>query len=118
MSLQRKPLPAYATDLANARRKGLTLRNPTVSVVLHWRRRPSIGYGVVVPDAADPAALDWSWCRNLEVIVFRRSDAAARVVRTVAAIERARPRRLLVVDVGDECVISIVDPSAKVLCHE
>ncbi|MFO1324170.1 MAG: hypothetical protein U1F15_08900 [Burkholderiales bacterium] len=92
----------------------MTLRNPTVSVALHWRKRPAIGYGVCVPDDASPDSLDWSWTRNLEVIIFRRGDAQERVQQAVRAIEDCRPRRLLVIDVveHDDCkIISIVAPT-------
>ena len=54
---------------------------------IHWRKRPGIGYGVVVPDDRDPSRLDWSFCRNLEVFVLREGDAAARVMAALRAIE-------------------------------
>ena len=47
MSAARR-LPAFAKDLANARAQGFTLADRTVSVALSWRRRPRIGYGVIV----------------------------------------------------------------------
>lgn len=105
-------VPAYAAQLASARRRGLTLRKPLVSVALHWRERPAIGYGVVVPDDADPAALDWSWARNLEVIVLRQGDSSSRLLTALRAIEAASPRRLLVLDMLEPNIISIVEPNA------
>jgi hypothetical protein len=104
------PLPAYARELADARRRGMTLRRPVVSVALHWRSRPAIGYGVVVPNDRDPARLDWTWCRNLDVIVIREGDASERVMAALRAIEYARPRRLVVVDIVEKNFISIVAP--------
>jgi hypothetical protein len=114
--MSRRPLPAYAADLAAARRRGFTLRKPIVSVVLHWRDRPLLGYGVVVPDDRDPAQLDWTWVRGLDVFVFRRGDASARVMAAVRAIETAGPRHLFVVDVAVVAgtkIISIVAPSSE-----
>lgn len=108
-----KPLPAHAKWLSDARRRGMTLKDPLVTVALHWRARPVIGYGVVVPDQRSPADLDWSWVRGLEVLIWRRGDAAARVMDAVRAIEAARPRRLLVIDVNDDRVISIVGIDKK-----
>ncbi len=105
------PLPAYARELADARRRGLTLRDPTVSVALHGLRRPIIGYGVCVPDDRDPAALDWAWRRGLDVIVFRRGEDKDRVRSAIQAIKRARPKRLLLIECDDPRVISIIDPS-------
>jgi hypothetical protein len=111
--MRRAPLPAYAADLASARRRGLTLRKPLVSVALHWRARPTLGYGVVVPDDVDPVALDWSWARNLEVIVLREGDASERLLAALRAIEAVSPRRLLVLDMIEPNVISILEPSAE-----
>jgi hypothetical protein len=106
-----RPLPAYARELADARRRGLTLRKPLVSVALHWRSRPAIGYGVVVPDDSDPRCLDWSWCLRLDVIVLRQGDATDRLMDALRAIEAAHPRRLVVVDVGAQPnIVSIVEP--------
>ena len=92
-----KPLPAYAKAVADARRKGLTLRNPGVSVRLHWGPRPVIGYGVIVPDDRSPRDLDWAWVRGLDVMIYKDGDAADRVEQAVKAIEAFRPRRLLAV---------------------
>jgi len=103
-------LPAYARELADARRRGLTLKHPTVSVALHGLRRPAIGYGVCVPDDRDPAALDWGWCRGLEVIVFRRGELKDRAQSAIKAIRKARPKRLLLIDCTPR-LISIIDPN-------
>lgn len=105
-----RPLPAYARELADARRRGMTLRNPLVSVALHWRNRPGLGYGVVVPYDRDPGEFDWFWVRGLEVLVVREGDAAGRVDAAVRAIAAARPKRLLVVDIVDPKIITIVRP--------
>jgi len=95
-------LPAYAAPLADARRRGFTLRDPVVSVGLHWRkRRPGIGFGVVVPDDVDPATLDWSFVRGLEVLLWRRGDPRERVRAAIRAIRASRPCRLVVVDVTE-----------------
>lgn len=106
-----RPVPAYAAKLALARRKGYTLRKPVVSVALHWRERPGIGYGVVVPDDQDPAALDWSWVRNLEVIVLHETEPVSRLTSALGAIEAAHPRRLLVLEMVDPKIVSIIDAS-------
>jgi hypothetical protein len=109
----RRQLPAYAAQLAEARRRGLTLRKPVISVALHWRTRPTIGYGVVVPDDREPALLDWTWTRDLEVIVLRQGDASERLMAALRAIEAAGPRRLLVVDIVEPNIISIVEPTGE-----
>lgn len=107
--MSRAPLPAYARELADARRRGLTLRNPTVSVVLHGLRRPCVGWGVTVPDDRDPVALDWGFVRRLDVIVFRRvGDSPERLAAAIAAITRCQPRRLLVIDCQDPKTVVIV----------
>ncbi|MCE7876632.1 MAG: hypothetical protein DYH14_04720 [Betaproteobacteria bacterium PRO3] len=93
-------LPAFAGDLADARRRGFTLRNPTVSVGLGWRR-PTIGFGVAIPPHEEPAALEWGWARGLDVILWHRGEPAARVRAAVRAIRAARPRRLVIVSVGN-----------------
>lgn len=103
-------LPAYAKELAEARRRGLTLKDPTVSVVLNGLRRPTIGYGVCVPDDRDPAALDWTWTRGLEVIIFYRGEPQERVRGAVGSIKLARPKRLLVIDCANPRTISIINP--------
>ncbi len=109
-----RSLPAYARALADARRRGLTLKDPTVSVALHGLRRPGIGYGVSIPDDRDPAALDWGWCRDLEVIVFRRGELKDRVQSAIKAIRKARPKRLLLIDCTPR-VISIIDPNVSII---
>jgi hypothetical protein len=109
-SSQSKRLPAHARELALARARGMTLRDPTVSVRLSGFRRAGVGYGVNVPSDLDPAECDWSWTRGLEVLVFRRHEPSERLMRALHAIEDARPRRLLVVDVSDPAIISIVAP--------
>ena len=103
-------LPAYARELADARKRGLTLRNPTVSVALHGLRRPSIGYGVCVPEDKNPSSLDWTFCRDLEVIIFRRGDPLQRVIQAATAITGANPKRLVVVDSVDPSIAVIVRP--------
>jgi hypothetical protein len=94
-------LPAFAQDLAEARRRGLTLKNPTVSVGLGWRR-PLLGYGASIPPHDNPSALSWGWVRGLDVIVWHRGEPAARVRAAVRAIQPALPRSLT--------VISVVEP--------
>jgi hypothetical protein len=101
-------LPAFAKDLAQARREGMTLRDPTVSVWLHWRSRPRLGYGVVVRDQDDPAELDWSFLVGLEVLLFARGDAKDRVRAAARAIRAARPSRLLIIDCEDPKIVVIV----------
>lgn len=103
-------LPAYAKDLAQARRDGLTLRDPTCSVALSGFRRPRIGYGVTVPDDVDPANLDWSWTRGLEVLVLRRDEPIERARAAVRAIRTAGAARLVMVDFSQPRIVSIVDP--------
>lgn len=113
MSAARR-LPAYASDLADARRRGFTLRNKLVGVGLGWHR-PGYGYGVCVPNDTDPAVLDWSWCRGLHVMIERHGEPADRVRAAVRAIRAARPDRLLVLDITvDETrgskIINIINP--------
>ena len=113
----RAHLPAYARELADARRRRLRPRDPTVSIVLHWRARPCIGYGVVVSDADDPSALDWTFLRGLDAILWRFGDEPARVRAAVGAIRAARPRRLLILDIacaeGEVSrIVNVVRPEA------
>lgn len=103
-------LPAYARELADARRRGLTLRHGTVSVALSGHRRPRIGFGVVVFADRDPGRLDWSWTRALDVMILRRGEPVERVRAAARAIRAANPRRLLVIDYGDHRIVSIVRP--------
>jgi hypothetical protein len=106
-------LPAYAKELADRRRRGFTLASPLVTVTLHWRRRPTIGYGVVVPTGAEPHELAWGWVRGLEVIVFVRGDRPDRVSAAASAIASAAPRRLLIVDADKLCLTSVVSPRTE-----
>ena len=107
-------LPAYAADIAAARRRGMTLRNPTVWVELSWRKRaadagprPMLGGQpiVIVPNDAEPGALDWSWTRSLEVNIFWRDGDEDRLRSAVAAIAAARPAGILVIDCTDARII-------------
>jgi hypothetical protein len=107
---ERKRLPAYARELADARRRGMTLRDPTCSVALSGLRRPRIGFGVTVPDDVDPADLDWSWTRGLDVLVLRRIEPIERARAAVRAIRAAGAARLVMVDLSAPRIISIVDP--------
>ena len=107
MSAARR-LPAYARDLANARALGYTLADRTVSVALSWRRRPIIGYGVVVGDDEAPEQMDWTWVRGLEVLLWRREESDDRVRAAAHAIRLALPRRLVIVDVRDSRIISLL----------
>jgi hypothetical protein len=108
--VSRKRLPAFARELADIRRRGLTLKHPLVSVRLHGLSRSTIGYGVCLPDDLDAHECDWSFLRNLDVIIIRRGDSADRVMATVRAIESAQPRRLIVLDMLDRTTISILSP--------
>jgi len=105
-----RPLPAYAKPVSDARRRGLTLREPSVSVRLHWGRRPIVGYGVIVPDEKNPGDLEWAWVRGLEVMIYKEGDSPDRILQAIAAIEACKPRRLLVVDFLDDKIISFVEP--------
>lgn len=105
-----RPLPAYAKAVAEARRRGLTLRDRGVSVQLHWGRRPTVGYGVVVADDRNPEDCDWTWVRGLDVMIYQDGDAGDRVAQAVAVIETCHPRRLLVVDFIDAKIISFISP--------
>lgn len=107
MTPGRRFLPAYARELADARRRGLTLADPVVSVRLHGLQRGGIGYGVAVPDDREPGALDWGWTRGLDVLVFRRGESEQRVADALRAIKACRPRRLLVIDATDPQVARI-----------
>jgi len=114
MNSTRKPLPAYAKELAERRRRGMTLRDPTVSVRLSGFRRPGIGYGVLIRDDTDPLSLQWSWARGLEVLVFYRGEGRERLTSALTAIESACPRRLLVIDLSQQRIISVADRTCEV----
>lgn len=87
--------PAYSRALRDALQAG---RVPKHGIAVFLDDRPparSAFVCIACFDDSDPLALDWSICRNLDVIV-PNSDRAdhERLQRLIQALEKARPRRL------------------------
>jgi hypothetical protein len=102
-------LPAYARPLLAALRAG---KEPLHGIAV-WIDRNPPARGICAPLAvfpdADPRELDWSVCKNRDVLI-PRADAVdpARLIATCQAIRAAVPARLLLLksDGGYEFVVS------------
>ena len=111
----RARLPAYARELEELRRQDFRPAGETVIVRLDsWPPREHIGLAgltpgrppsvrypqVTVAEDADPDALDFSFARDLDVIVphLRSKSAPARLKALLRKALAADPRRLIVLD--------------------
>ena len=130
----RARLPAYARELAELRRQGQRPAGETVIVRLDsWPPKEHIGLAGVTPgragsvrypqvtvaEDADPDALDFSFARDLDVIVphLRSKSAPARLKALLRKTLAADPRRLIVLDMernGRAWFIKSVDRGVEV----
>lgn len=91
----RRRQPAYARVLRDALQAGRVPRHG-VAVFLDDRLPARSAFVCIACFSdSDPLALDWSVCRNLDVII-PNSDRADhdRLQRLIQALEKVRPRRL------------------------
>ena len=103
-------LPAYGRALSEALQARKT---PAHGIAIWIDIKPPVT-GICAPLAVfpdtDPAALDWSLCKNQSVIVPHADRVERdRLLATVKAIRAARPRRLLLLKdaaPGFELVVS------------
>lgn len=102
-------LPAYGRDLRQLLAAGQAPRHGVAVFV----DRP-VERGIFTPLAvfadADPATLDWSLCRGLDVVVPHADQVPhSRLIATIKAVVAADPRRLLLLkkdEPGFEFVVS------------
>lgn len=93
--MTRQKLPAYGRNLRQAIVAG---KAPRHGVAIWIDRMPARGIcaPLAVFSDGDPGALDWSLCKNLDVIVPHADEVQReRLTATVRAIKAARPRRLM-----------------------
>lgn len=91
----KKRLPAYARELAAARRRGLVPKRQDLGhlvITFEWRQECAPDYPVVViPEDADPLyQLDWHFTAGLDVFVMHRTSDRERLLRLVRALHQAK----------------------------
>lgn len=91
----KKRLPAYARELAAARRRGLVPKRQGLGhlvITFEWRQDCAPDYPVVViPEDADPFyQLDWHFTAGLDVFIMHRTTDRARLVRLIRALHQAK----------------------------
>lgn len=108
--MKRHRLPAYAAELAAARRRGLVPRQlgyGHVAIVLNWDNRSTAGlYRIVIPPDVQPAALDLTFLAGLHVLLTHfdcESDRAAAAVDALltAGADRVDAANLDAIDRGE-----------------
>lgn len=92
---RKKRLPAYARELAAARRRGLVPKRQGLGhivVAFEWRPECAPDYPVVVvPEDADPLDdLDWHFAAGLDVFVMHRTCDRPKLERLVKALHREK----------------------------
>lgn len=92
---RKKRLPAYARELAAARRRGLVPKRQDLGhlvVAFEWRQECAPDYPVVViPEDADPLDdLDWHFAAGLDVFIMHRPCDRLKLVRLVKALHREK----------------------------
>jgi hypothetical protein len=106
-SARRQKLPAFGRELTELRRRGLVPNPPEVRVAIDsWEWARGRTRVVIAPDA-DPSTLDFSFVAGLDVLVGWWPAITARERRDAAirSILRGLPRRLLVLQYGQEPAI-------------
>jgi hypothetical protein len=92
----RRRLPAYAADLAKARRRGMAPRRlgfGHVAVVLGWQNRASAGlHRIVFPPDAPLAELDLACFAGLNVFMTHTEAESARAAEAVERLLAADAR--------------------------
>ena len=100
--MTRRRLPAYAAELADARRRGLVPRRMGfghVCVVLDWENHATAGlHRLVFPPKASLSDMDLSCLSALDVLLTFRETEANRAAAAVNAILAAGARRVGAVD--------------------
>lgn len=91
----KKRLPAYARELAAARRRGLVPKRLDLGhlvITFEWRQECAPDYPVVViPEDADPLyQLDWHFAAGLDVFIMHRTSDRERLLRLVRALHQAK----------------------------
>ena len=119
-------LPAYAAELAAARRRGLVPRHlgyGHVCVVLNWDNRSTAGlYRVVIQPDVQPAALDLTFLAGLHVLLTHfdsESDRAAADVDSLltAGAARVDAANLDAIDRGEDLACAWPVFKREVLRH-
>lgn len=94
----RRRLPAFAAELAAARRRGLVPRRlgfGHVAVVLSWSNRATAGlHRIVFPPDVHPAALDLTFLAGLHVLLTHFDDESDRAAAAVDALLTAGAARV------------------------
>jgi hypothetical protein len=89
----KKRLPAYAREIAAARRRGLVPKreHAHITVTFDWRQDCAPGAVVHLPRDADPATdIDWQFVAGLDVFVMHADKDRPRLLRLVQALHAAR----------------------------
>jgi hypothetical protein len=90
----KKRLPAYARELAAARRRGLVPKRQDLAHIVisfEWRKCADDYPVVVIHKDADPLDdLDWHFAAGLDVFVMHRTVDRERLVRLVKALHLAK----------------------------
>ena len=113
--MTRRRLPAFAAELAAARRRGLVPRRlgfGHVAVVLNWDNRATAGlYLIVFPPDVHPAALDLTFLAGLHILLTHfdsESDRAAAAVDALltAGADRVDAANLDAIDRGEGLAVA------------
>jgi|GEM_PF-4405904 len=111
MPTTRRRLPAFAAELAAARRRGLVPRRlgcGHVAVVLNWNNRATAGlHRIVFPPDVELDALDLGCMAGLHVLLTHTETESARAAAAVDALLAAGASRvdaanLDAIDRGDD----------------
>lgn len=91
---KKKRLPAYAQELAQARRRGQAPKRQALGhfvINFDWRQECAPGYPVVtVPGNTDPLdEIDWSFAAGLDALVMHVPSDRFKLTRLVKALHRA-----------------------------
>jgi hypothetical protein len=109
--MTRRRLPAFAAELAAARRRGLVPRRlgfGHVAVVLNWDNRSTAGLRrIVLPPDVELAALDLGCLAGLHVLLTHTETESARAAAAVdallaAGVWRIDAANLDAIDRGDD----------------
>lgn len=94
----RRRLPAFAAELAAARRRGLVPRRlgfGHVAVVLSWNNKATAGlHRIVFPPDVEPDALDLDCLAGLHVLLTHTESESARAASSVNALLAAGVTRI------------------------
>lgn len=88
----RKRLPAYAREIAAARRRGLVPKREHAHVTINfdWRQDCAPGAVVTLPRDVDPLLdIDWQFAAGLDVFVLHGARERPSLLRLVQALHAA-----------------------------